>query len=382
MKPGEVQLWRIANTSGRSGAFFLGPPPGFTWKQIAQDGVQFADANYQSSTNKSFTMAAGNRVDLLVKAPPTPAAIYPVVVQHAVDPSDLKSAYPVPLVSVRIKAGEQPVTGKPSQFISPAPTPPAFLADIADAEVQGTRTIDFASTPPFPAQHTINGKKFDGFENRSEGISQYRGGMEDHECDGKSQHLASIPHPHQPVPDRGVVRSERRLSRIPTRQGQPPTLPKYIFYLAKQLAPGQCYVDPKEIDPKDQKIWTYTNPNDKATWTAVSAAAGNAGAARLVGRVPDSVRPRRDGSERKAQRPSRSGREANQAHSCRILQDAQPLRRLPRLLRAPLPHPGARGPRHDDDRACVTAQGRARAASVQASLGREHGTILARCAAT
>ena len=48
-------------------------------------------------------------------------------------------------------------------------------------------------------------------------------------------------------------------------QGQPP-LPRYIFYLAPQLAPGQCYVDPAEINPNDQKIWTYTNPNDKATW--------------------------------------------------------------------------------------------------------------------
>ena len=65
--------------------------------------MQFEDANYQSSLNKPFMMAPGNRVDLLVQAPTTPA-IYPVVVQPAVDPSDLKSAYPVTLVSVRIKA--------------------------------------------------------------------------------------------------------------------------------------------------------------------------------------------------------------------------------------------------------------------------------------
>jgi FtsP/CotA-like multicopper oxidase with cupredoxin domain len=51
----------------------------------------------------------------------------------------------------------------------------------------------------------------------------------------------------------------------PTKGG--PALPKYIFYLAPQLAAGQCYVDPAEINPNDQKIWTYTNPNDKATWT-------------------------------------------------------------------------------------------------------------------
>ena len=44
---------------------------GFEWKQLAQDGVQFADDNYQKSANKPFLMASGNRVDLLVKAPMT-----------------------------------------------------------------------------------------------------------------------------------------------------------------------------------------------------------------------------------------------------------------------------------------------------------------------
>src|SRR6202035_5832403 len=58
MKPGEVQLWRIVNTSSRSAAFFVGPPnfdparpvdpkTDFQWMQLAQDGVQFADINYQ-----------------------------------------------------------------------------------------------------------------------------------------------------------------------------------------------------------------------------------------------------------------------------------------------------------------------------------------------
>ena len=84
MYPGEVQMWRIVNTSGRSGAFFAGPPKSdptakavdpakdFEWKQLAQDGVQFFDSNYQKSLDESFLMAAGNRVDLLVKAPTQP----------------------------------------------------------------------------------------------------------------------------------------------------------------------------------------------------------------------------------------------------------------------------------------------------------------------
>lgn len=80
MAPGEVQLWRIVNASGRSGAYFASFPPGFQWKQIAQDGVQFADVNYQKSLDKPFLIAAGNRVDLLVMAP-SPGT-YAVQVQH------------------------------------------------------------------------------------------------------------------------------------------------------------------------------------------------------------------------------------------------------------------------------------------------------------
>src|SRR5262249_8445167 len=68
MQPGEVQLWRIVNTSGRSAAYFMAPE-GLRWRQLAQDGVQLADQNYRDSENKPFYMAPGNRVDLLVQAP-------------------------------------------------------------------------------------------------------------------------------------------------------------------------------------------------------------------------------------------------------------------------------------------------------------------------
>ena len=248
MKPGEVQLWRIANTAGRSGAIFLGPPPGFSWKRIAQDGVQFADKNYQDSTGQPFYMAPGNRVDLLIKAPLLPA-IYPVVVQHAVGPSDPNTAYPVPLVSVRIKAGQRPVTGKQSEFIPQAPKPPAFLDDIADSEVQGSRTIEFASNPAFfPSSHTINGKKFDNYQNPQE---VFLNTVEEWTITNAT---ASISHPfHIHInpfqlveifnPNDDVVPNPNKA------QGQPPTLPKYVF-TDQGLAPGQCYL----------------NPNDKTTW--------------------------------------------------------------------------------------------------------------------
>jgi FtsP/CotA-like multicopper oxidase with cupredoxin domain len=49
MAPGEVQMWRIVNGSGRSGAFIKAFPDGFHFRRIAQDGVQLADENYRAT---------------------------------------------------------------------------------------------------------------------------------------------------------------------------------------------------------------------------------------------------------------------------------------------------------------------------------------------
>ena len=114
MAPGEVQMWRIANTSGRSGAYFGGFQRGFQWRQLAQDGVQFTHDNYQKSANKPFLMAAGNRVDLLVKAPLI-AGKYNITVQHEVDPTDLPKANQVTLIQVNVTG--QPAKGRLSEFI-------------------------------------------------------------------------------------------------------------------------------------------------------------------------------------------------------------------------------------------------------------------------
>ena len=73
MQPGEVQLWRIVNSSARNAAYFMAPK-GLQWRQVAQDGVQFARPTYASpqNVNRPFYMAPANRVDLLVQAPMTP----------------------------------------------------------------------------------------------------------------------------------------------------------------------------------------------------------------------------------------------------------------------------------------------------------------------
>ncbi|HSY48538.1 MAG TPA: multicopper oxidase domain-containing protein [Thermoanaerobaculia bacterium] len=167
MAGNSVQMWRMANTSSRSGAFFLAPA-GIQWMQLAQDGVQFNNTNYRASSNTTFLMAAGNRVDLLVKAPPYVSGgknTYNVLVYNTVDPSDRppqsSGATPLTLVTVVVTPN-----GPTMNFMPQAPTFPPYLADITPSEVQGTQTITFASsanhTQANPSAHTINGQKFNG----------------------------------------------------------------------------------------------------------------------------------------------------------------------------------------------------------------------------
>jgi FtsP/CotA-like multicopper oxidase with cupredoxin domain len=175
MQSGEVQLWRIVNTSSRSGAFFVGAPDGFQWRQIAQDGVQFNGGNYWNTLNKPFLMAPGNRVDLLVKAPLNTTQLpqsYAVQVTQAVNKAQQKGT-PSTLLTVVVPSGA-PVTDNRSLFIPAANMDtvfPPFLTDIKAADVKGTKTIVFETAdpnPPFPGGrppfrvHTIDGKKFDG----------------------------------------------------------------------------------------------------------------------------------------------------------------------------------------------------------------------------
>jgi FtsP/CotA-like multicopper oxidase with cupredoxin domain len=162
MRPGEVQMWRIVNSSSRAGAYIASFPSGFHWKQLAQDGVQFIDANYQKSGTGSLLLASGNRVDLLVMAP-TAATTQPVAlqVQYEVDPQDLGSAQLTTLLSISVDGSA--ASGNQTKFIPTAPAFPKFLDDVTDAEIQGTKSIVFASKPPtLGKQHTIDGKQFSG----------------------------------------------------------------------------------------------------------------------------------------------------------------------------------------------------------------------------
>ena len=254
MQPGEVQMWRIVNTSGRAGAYFLGPPKGFQWKQLAQDGVQFNDANYQSHVNQPFLLAAGNRADILVKAPTTPCtnpSDCSVMVKNEVDPQDLTSASPLTLLSVNITG--QPVDPKSNagNFIPNAPYFPPFLKDIGKDEVTGTKTLLFAAGPPGgtpnPAQQTIDGKKFDG----EVGAVVLLNKVEEWKI-MNATYAAPISHPfHIHINPFQIVEVFDPNQILTDKNGKPVIDPvskkpvnKYVFQGGIHLLPGQCYLDP------------------------------------------------------------------------------------------------------------------------------------------
>lgn len=131
MRPGEVQLWRMINaTQGNSAGIISGgstaaglfetPVALFDFRQTAQDGVQFSPKNYEiqpflsERVRGGFKLAAGNRADLLVKAPKVAGT------------TPFKSAG-VTLFYVRV-AGD-PVTPERS-FPSPWAEMPRFLLDL------------------------------------------------------------------------------------------------------------------------------------------------------------------------------------------------------------------------------------------------------------
>jgi FtsP/CotA-like multicopper oxidase with cupredoxin domain len=182
MQPGEVQLWRIVNSSSRNAAYFMAPE-GLQWRQLAQDGVQFARPTYASPQNRNrpFYMAPANRVDLLVQAPMTPGEfnilIQAVMARSQVKPTPIhpNANDPMPgTVLMTVDVSGDPVTqnGEPVRASMPfpvegkAPNQPKFLADITDEELArsnyGAKTFIFDSkAPQSAAQHTINDVQFE-----------------------------------------------------------------------------------------------------------------------------------------------------------------------------------------------------------------------------
>ena len=152
MQPGEIQLWRIVNaTAGSTITTSFKEPSGATkvlpsFRQIAQDGVQFNLANYNGQpltgptvvdpvdgkkNGTAFQLAPGGRIDLLVKAPNVPAKT--------------TGFYELTgIVNLTVKGDPvQPAQNYPTdaQF----PTFPPFLADVGECKIK--RTVTFGWEP-------------------------------------------------------------------------------------------------------------------------------------------------------------------------------------------------------------------------------------------
>jgi FtsP/CotA-like multicopper oxidase with cupredoxin domain len=309
MQPGEVQLWRIVNTSGRNAAYFTAPQ-GFQWRQLAQDGVQFANPNYQDSLDKPFYMAPGNRVDLLVQAPATPGTAN-VLIQQVMARAQVKPTAVTPgsvLMSIvvagdPVKQNGQPVAQMP--FLSRAPDQPKFLADITDDELKAsdypTKRLVFDSKSSGHAmQHTINGIQFSNGEAE---VKVFLGNTEEWTIVNTTSKLAGpgfIDHPFHihinPFQITEVFDPNENLTDPTTGQletqldtsGKPVAVPRYVTDKSQLTNPAnpfrarQCF-----LDPKDQSTWSVAGacgpqaPRSNLVWWDVFAIPS----ARVVGTV-------------------------------------------------------------------------------------------------
>jgi FtsP/CotA-like multicopper oxidase with cupredoxin domain len=279
MRPGEVQMWRIINTSGRASALFAvphqdakGKQDQYEWVQLAQDGVQFNNANYQSHRNRSFLLAAGNRADLLVKALPcannAKTCTYPVIVQNEVDPTDLAQANMLTLVSINVAGPAVDPTSHAAQFMPTAPVNfPPFLADITKEEVKDNkRTMRFSSTGPGKGGvHKIDGKQFDGEVGALVKLNTVEEWKIINETYGP---LISHPfhihiNPFQVV----EVFSPNDTITVPDTKhpGKTLTVPLYIFDPKAQVSKKQCLLNPL-ADPDDWKPCGPPPVNKDGIW--------------------------------------------------------------------------------------------------------------------
>ena len=132
MQPGEVQLWRIVNSSSRNALYFMAP-------EAPCNGVKRPRMAFNSPSqttralgnqNRPFYMAPANRVDLLVQAPMTPGnfkvMVQPVMARSQVQPTPVHpntndQAPGTALMTVDVSG--EPVTQYGEPIAAPMPFP-------------------------------------------------------------------------------------------------------------------------------------------------------------------------------------------------------------------------------------------------------------------
>ena len=198
MQPGEIQLWRFVNAMGGGNKGTLIPSlfddmkaAGFELRQVAADGVQFAWQNYldqpflegkgkAGQVPGGLTISAGNRADLLVKAPTTAKTARLIV------PADVGGSAPknqtLFVVQVAAATGNEPPVKEMHFFQDNAedkkayPPFPMYLNDlpaqttissnvefgwgVPDGKGGTTQNAPRGKLPNSPPHFSINGKQF------------------------------------------------------------------------------------------------------------------------------------------------------------------------------------------------------------------------------
>jgi FtsP/CotA-like multicopper oxidase with cupredoxin domain len=278
MAPGEVQMWRIVNGSGRSGALLSGFPSGFRFRQIAQDGVQFADANYQSSEGRPILLAAGNRADLLVMASTIPG-IYPVVVQHEVDPSDISSANPVILLMIRVNSSLPPVPENRTKFIPNMPKPPEFLNNVTTAEANalstaapGCNAVNPASSSPCGTANNPRLVVFGTFGSNHPGVQHNIDGLQFQEDKADTKNLTL-----NTVEEWWIENTSDPNTQVPGPVAHPFHIHVNPFQIVEVFDPNQQVLTTNQTrntlvakyvttTPTDGNVQCQISPTDRTTW--------------------------------------------------------------------------------------------------------------------
>jgi FtsP/CotA-like multicopper oxidase with cupredoxin domain len=189
MRPGEIQRWRFVNATMQQVSHltyrFLGKPeyeaskggpfpsdPGYApeIRQIAYDGVQLAPERYNDPNfglSQEFTIAPGNRIDILVQAPATPGkSLLAFRLLHGAPPAGCQPTTLFNLFLLNLNVTGTPIT--PAMNFPTAanyPAMPAWLQWDENAEkneILPKRTLEFNNSKGPSFRPAINGLAYDG----------------------------------------------------------------------------------------------------------------------------------------------------------------------------------------------------------------------------
>ena len=264
MYPGQVQLWRIVNSSSIDGFYISALPAGFTWRQTAQDGVQFDNFNYQSRAQRPVFVAAGNRIDLLVKAPAQAGTgTFPFTVSQSPSVSKAQNGNGASVILFNILLAG---SGKAMALVTTMPARPGFLKDILPGEVTpaDAQTLTFNTTGnPGLRQHTINGVQFSE-DGATVDIPTLNSVGEWKILNATTKLIDHPFHIHiNPFQVTEVFDPNAPLLKngIPVKDSSGKVVPHYVVSATQPtLQAGQCWL----------------NPNDNTTWKPCAQAAPNA----------------------------------------------------------------------------------------------------------